>query len=445
MPNTPNDHLRRLFAETGWTLSQWARAVNLVGSENGTPLRYNASAAHHWLGGTTPRERVRRFIVEALSRRLQRPVTHAEAGFGSLSAPSTPAPDTVEGLVELGRGDMDPSRRGVLGAGLFSVALTIPGWPDVVGRAEALQSGKATHIGPHDVDMVVAMTERVSDLDDEFGGRYARPMAAAFLVNTVAPALRADGSEAVKNAMRSAASDLSYLTGYMAVDEGLHGLAQGYYVKALELAGAADDHLTYCTTLRGMSVQAVDLGHGRTAARLADSAAAASPAAGPRMRAFLAGQQAHAAAQTGDRVGALRYISEAEVAMDRAESRGKAFGSYDPASLHYHVSQVRYELGDVAGSVEAMLESDRSRHSVYRRSRVHRRGLLAERQLQVGHLEAACHTWGLALDDYPLVQSGRADDRMSRMVGMLRPHAKNAVARELLDRARVVVPGRLYA
>jgi hypothetical protein len=30
----------------------------------------------------------------------------------------------------------------------------------------------------------------------------------------------------------------------MAVDEGLHGLAQRYYLKALELAGAADDHLT---------------------------------------------------------------------------------------------------------------------------------------------------------------------------------------------------------
>ena len=55
MAGMPNDHLRRLFAESGWTLSQWARAVNLVGSENGTPLRYNASAAHHWLGGTTPR------------------------------------------------------------------------------------------------------------------------------------------------------------------------------------------------------------------------------------------------------------------------------------------------------------------------------------------------------------------------------------------------------
>lgn len=445
MANEVNGHMQRLLAESGWTLSQCARAVNLIGAENGTPLRYSASAVHHWLGGTTPRVEVRRFVVEAFSRRLGRPVTHAESGFRVLPDQMPRQPDTVEGLVDLGRHDMDPSRRSVLGAGLFSVALTIPGWPDVVSRAEAVQTGRTARIGMSDVDMVVAMTERVSDLDDEFGGRYARPMAAAFLVNTVAPALRADGSDAVRNAMRSAASDLCYLTGYMAVDEGFHGLAQGYYLKALELAGAANDHLTYCTTLRGMSVQAVDLGHGRTAMHLADSAAAASPAAGPRMRAFLAGQQAHAAAQTGDRTNALRYIREAEVAMDRAESRGKAFGSYDPASLHYHVSQVRYELGDVSGAVEEMQRSDRTRHSVYRRSRVHRRGLLAERQLQIGHLEAACRTWNLALDDYPLVQSGRADDRMSRMIGLLRPHIKNAPARELFERARAVVPSGLHA
>ena len=190
-------------------------------------------------------------------------------------------------------------------------------------RAEAVQSGRTTRIGMNEVDMVIAMTERVSDLDDEFGGRHARPMAASFMVNTVAAYLRADAPEDVRKAMLSAASDLLYLTGYMAVDEGLHGLAQRYYVKALELAGAAEDHLTYCTTLRGMSVQAVDLHHGAKAMELADAAAAASPNAGPRMLAFLVGQQAHAAAQTGDRTGALHHIREAEAAMDRAESRGK--------------------------------------------------------------------------------------------------------------------------
>ncbi|MBT2528053.1 transcriptional regulator [Streptomyces sp. ISL-99] len=344
----------------------------------------------------------------------------------------------MEGMIDLGRQDMDPSRRNVLGAGLFSVALTIPGWQDVIGRAEAVQSGRTARIGMNEVDMVVAMTERVSDLDDQFGGRHARPMAASFMVNTVASYLRADASEEVRQAMLSAASDLLYLTGYMAVDEGLHGLAQRYYVNALQLAGAAEDHLTYCTTLRGMSVQAVDLGYGAKAVELANAAAAASPKAGPRMLAFLLGQQAHAAAQTGDRTSALRYMREAEAAMDRAESRARVFGSYDPAALNYHISQVRYELGDTRGAVEAMQQADRLRPGVYRRTRMHQRGTLAERQFEIGHLEAACATWHQALDDYPMVQSGRADERVKTMFSLLRPHLKNATARDLYDRARTI-------
>lgn len=439
---TPNTALAALLAESGWSQDQLARAVNRVGADNGTPLKYGRASVNHWLGGTLPqRTSVRRYIAEALSRRLDRPVTLTQAGFPTPHEPTSL--DTLEGVVDLGSEDMNPNRRAVLGAGLFSVALTIPGWHDVLGRMHAVQSGAVSRIGMGDVEMVTTMTERVSDLDDQFGGRHARPMAASFVVNTVAPYLRADGPEPVRKAMLSAASDLLYLTGYMAVDEGLHGLAQRYYVKALELAGAAEDHLTYCTTLRGMSVQAVDLGHGQKAMELADAAAASSPQAGPRMSAFLSGQQAHAAARTGDRTTALRHIRQAEAWMDRAESRSRAFGSYDPSSLNYHVSQVRYELGDVSGSIAAMQQSVELKMGVYRRARLWHRATLAERQLELGHLEAACITWNQALDDYPMVESGRADDRMRAMLGAIRPHLRNAHARALHERARAVTGAKL--
>ncbi|GHF29228.1 Tat pathway signal protein [Streptomyces mashuensis] len=442
--HTPNEGLERLYREAKWTLRQFAREVNRIGTERGTPLRYREPSVHQWLHGYMPREDVRPLILEALSRRLGRPVTHAEAGFPQPRGEQA-TPGTVEGLVDLGRQDMDPSRRSVLGYSLFSVALTVPGWPDVVGRMEAVQTGKTQRIGMAEVDMVIAMTERVSELDDQFGGRHARPMAAAFLVNTVAPYLRADAPDAVRKAMMSAASDLCYLTGWMAVDEGLHGLAQQYYVKALELAGASEDHLTYCTTLRGMSVQAVDLGHGPQAMRLADAAAAAAPQAGPRMRAFLAGQQAHASAQVGERSNALLFLKEAETAMEKAESREKAFGSYDPSSLHYHISHVCHELGDLPTAVDAMRESDKLCHAVYRRSRVKERATLAEFQMELGHLEAACATWNEALDEYPLVQSNKVDQRFRTMLGMIRPHRNNRTARALYERARYVVPAAVPA
>ncbi|NUH41442.1 tetratricopeptide repeat protein [Streptomyces samsunensis] len=436
----PNKGLERLFRETGWTLRQLAQEVNRIGTERGTPQKYREPSAHQWLRGHMPKEAARPLILEAFARKLGRPITRAEAGFPLPADESNARLGTVESLIDLGRQDMDPSRRSVLGVSLFSVALTVPNWPDVAGRVEAIQTGRVQRIGMPDVHTVAAMTERISELDDQFGGRHARPMAAAFLVNTVAPYLRADATEEVRKAMMSAASDLCYLTGYMAVDEGVHGLAQEYYLKALQLAGASEDHLTYCTTLRGMSVQAVDLGHGREAMKLANSAAAASPNAGPRMRAFLAGQQAHAAAQLGERNNAFRHLKEAEVAMEKAESRSKTFGSYNPSSLTYHIGQVRYELGDVRGSIEALEESDKLRHQSFRRNRIRYLSMLAERQLEVGHLEAACATWEKVVDIYPQVQSGQCDRSISNMHSRIRPYLKNHAARELYERARVVTP-----
>ncbi|MDG9711151.1 tetratricopeptide repeat protein [Streptomyces sp. DH10] len=432
-----NENLRRLHAEAGWTLGQAAIAVNRAALEAGSEHRATKDNVNKWLSGHAPREALRPLILEAFSRKLGRPITHADAGFPA-PVDQDQARGTFESLIDLGRLTME--RRGVLSLGLFSVALTIPDWEDVVGRVSAVATGETGKIGMHEVDVVNAMTERISALDDEFGGRIARPMAASFLVTTVGEHLEADATPEVRAAMLSAAADLSYLTGYMAVDEGLNGLAQQFYVKALELAGEAEDHLTYCTTLRGMSVQAVDLGHGPKAVELAEAAAAAAPKAGPRMLAFLRGQQAHAAAQEGSRTAALRYIREAEAAMDRAESRSSAFGSYDPAALHYHIAQVRYELGDVAGSVEALQESDKLRYSVYQRARVRMRALLAERQLAVGHLEEAVKTWHAALDDYPRVQSGRADQRIKNMHALIRPYRKHPKVAELHERARTIKP-----
>ncbi|GAV46345.1 transcriptional regulator [Streptomyces acidiscabies] len=443
----PNTRLERLYRETGWTLRQFAQEVNRIGTERRTPMKYREPSVHQWLKGHLPREVTRPLILEALTRKLRRPITHSEASFPSPSGQSNIHPSTVDGLVDLGTADMDPSRRSVIGAGLFSVALAVPNWRDVVGRMEAIRSGKIQRIGMPEVDSVTAMTGRLSELDDEFGGRYARPMAAAFLVNIVAPYLKADAPTEVRREMMSSASFLCYLTGWMAVDEGLHGSAQQYYVKGLELAGASDDHLTYCHILRGMSVQSVDLGHGSTAVTWANAASEASPTAGPRMKAFMAGQQAHSYAVAGDRYNALQSIRETEAAMSKAESRHQTFGGYSPATLTYHTAQVRYAMGDVAGSVDHLQLHFRLREPANESTRSGMRfsGMLAEHQLEMGYLDEACATWSKVLDGYPAIQSGQVDKHVKEMSRLIRPHLKNSTARDLYERARLVAPNALAA
>lgn len=330
---------------------------------------------------------------------------------------------------------MDPSRRNFLSTALYAAALPVPLYAEVVGRTEYGAGGHTTRIGAGDVTTVRTMTERIADILDELGGGHARPMAAAFLVNTVAPYLRADASDATRKSMLAAASDLVYLTGWMAMYEKAHGLGQRYYLQALRLAGEAEDHVTYCRTLRGMALQAADLRHAKRAQELADSAAEAGPKAGPRLRAFLTGQQAQGAALVGDKRRAFSHLAETADALSQADNRRDFVGGYDQAAYHFHVSSVLYALGDVRGSVTAMQESNRARPPMEKQGRAHANGLLAQRQLEVGQLEASCATWDDFLDDYAHLSSARADEHFGVLRRRLRPYLKSSRVREVYDRA----------
>ncbi|MGW1148436.1 tetratricopeptide repeat protein [Streptomyces sp. NPDC002454] len=436
----PNERLTLLFRETGWTERQLAQAVNRVGAELGVPTQYKQPSAHQWLNGCLPKAVARPLVLEAFARKLRRPVTPSMAGFPEGEPPETGAPSPIDGIVDLGLQDLSPSRRAVVGATLFSVALSVPDWPEVAGRTSLVQQGDARRIGMPDVDLVRQMTGRLGDLYDDFGGRHARPMAAAFLVNTVTPYLRVDATESVRNAMVSAAALLCYLTGWMAVDEGLHGLAQRYYVKGLELAGASADHTTYCHILRGMSVQAADLGHGAPAARLATAASAAAPRSTPRMVAFFAGQQAHAHALAGEHANALHSLGQTEKALDRAESPAGSFGGFNAATLAYATAQVRYAMGDVVGSVASLEQHFPLRDSTDSQvSFLRFKSLLAERQLEIGHLEAACATWQEVFDGRPAMHSDRVDAHLRAVPARLAPYRTSTVARTTYERARAVV------
>ncbi|GAA2959606.1 MULTISPECIES: hypothetical protein [Streptomyces] len=443
--NERNTGLAALLEEAVWSRTQLANAVNRMGAQLGMPLKYDHSAVSHWLSGTQPRQQVRRIILEVLQRRIGRPLTHAEAG---LRVPrgdgASHEKDTVESLLDLGRSDMDPSRRGVLAAGVYSAALAVPLF---AGEAHAEERERATRptgrIGDAEVTTVRTMTDRIADILDELGGGHARPMAAAFLVNTVAPYLRAAATERVRDDMLSAASDLTYLTGWMAMYEWQHALGQRYYVKALKLATEAGDHVTYCRTLRGMSLQASSLGHGPTALQLADSAAEAAPKAGPRLVAFLRGQQAHAAAMVGDRKQAFVRLREAESALAKADSRRESIGGYDQTAYQFHVGHVLYETKDLPGSIAALKTSIRTQPKQERQGRLHANAVLAQRQYELGHIEEACSSWNGFLDDYAGLSTARGDEHFETMRKRLGPHRKVRAVRELGERAREVAALKL--
>lgn len=430
---TPNTELASLMRQAGWGNDQLARAVNRVGNEAGLRLTYDKSAISHWLSGSRPRVDVREVVRETFSRRLGRPVTPEETGFEP-DVESAASRGVLSDLMSIGKADMDPSRRSVLAAGLYSLALTLPAYDDTTDRITQATAGRTVRVGQGEVETVRTMTNRIADILDELGAAHSRPMAAAFLVNSVGPWLQASGTAQVKADLLSAAADLTYLTGWMAMYETAHGLGQKYYIQALKLAREAQDHVTYCRTLRGMALQASNLGYGPKALELADSAAEAAPASGPRLRAFLAGQQAHGAAMVKDRRQAFARLAETETALAQAEGRNDSVGGYDQAAYHFHVSHVLYELGDLPGAIRELQLSNRVRPANEKQGRVHGNGLLARRQMELGHIEASCATWGAFLDDYVTISSVRGDEHFRALGQALSAHAASRTVRQLRQR-----------
>ncbi|WP_394437610.1 hypothetical protein [Streptomyces sp. SGAir0957] len=441
-PRTPNSSLSALLDQAQCQRQELASAVNRMGRLAGIPLNYSGHTVSMWLRGHQPKWQVRPLVLAALSEKCGRPITHEEAG---LTPPTSPSGhqdlDTVEQLLILGRADMDPSRRGVLAAGVFSAALAVPvfGSATQASAGEPVSTGKATaRVGASQVASLRRTTGRIADILDEDGAGHARPMAAAYLVNTVAPWLRAQSTAAVANEMKAAASDLTYLTGWMAMYEKNHAAAQRWYLKALDLADEADDHVTYCRTLRGMSLQMTSLRRGSKGLEFADSAAEAAPSAGPRLVAFLRGQQAHAASMVKDKRQAHMRLSEAENALSKADSRRDAVGGYDRTALLFHTSHVLMEENDLRGSIKALQDSIAVQPEQERQGRVHSYALLAQRQLALGHVDASAHSWCRFLAEYEQVSSARGDDHFKTMRKEMRPHQRSHVVRELADRAREV-------
>jgi tetratricopeptide (TPR) repeat protein len=75
------------------------------------------------------------------------------------------------------------------------------------------------------------------------------------------------------------------------------------------------------------------------------------------------------------------------------DHRKDAIGSYDQTAYLFHISHVLYEEKDFDGSIKALKQSIRLQPKQERQGRVHPYAVLAQRQLRLGHLDAACESW----------------------------------------------------
>ncbi|MGW6740659.1 hypothetical protein ACWGDX_07905 [Streptomyces sp. NPDC055025] len=426
-----NARLARLLREAGWNATQLAHAVSSVASEHGHDLSVNRTTATRWLTGAHPRPPAPAYILEALSRRLGRPLTAADAG---LTRAPARIPDwsweanPVHHLAKLTKSQLDPSRGKPLGADVYSLAmLGIPDWEDLRSRTTARRAGvmAGRRVGRAEVEALQSMTAFFATSTGAFGGGHARTALTAYLADDVTPWLLAPAGEHVHAQLLTHTAQLTILLGNMCADDGNNALGQHYHRTAAHLAAEAEDPHTYTIAIRALASHALELGHQQPSLALTEQAAAtATRHSSPLTQSFTQSQLALAHARAQDRPRALRALHNAEVLHSHAEqSLSDPFDSYPIAALHYQRARTLTALGEHQAADRAFHVSLRARAPQARRARALTTALLAESQLLQGNLEESLTTWKRFLIDYPGLRSTRASASLTTMRQALRPYS----------------------
>ncbi len=439
-----NGRLAATIAETGWSHAQVARAFVRVALESEAREFVGVGRSHvsHWVGGSMPSGRAPVILCEVLSRRLGRVITLDEIGLPAQSSSLRDVldwrVDTLVALTDLGRVDVDLERRRVLGAAAYSVAaLALPGgawWTQMAGRGSARGSAGTRSVGRGDLEAVRDMVSLFSRVDQRRGGGHARTAVVQYLTSDVANYLRGSfPDDQVRCEMFSAASELAYLSGWMAFDNAEQVIAQHYFAVAVKLAAEADDPPMAGHVLRAMAHQAIDLGHDRQALDLATASMDGQrfALASPRERALFGVVYARSLAANGQGQAAAAALVRAEDDLAAAEPGGEEPSRvffFGEASLAHETACALRDTGDLPGAMREFRRSVRTRKAAtFTRTHAVTLGYLGALQARQGGIEEACATWSSALDAMDGVRSGRTRQVAVNMRSVLSPFRRRGI------------------
>lgn len=463
----PNPELRALLRESGWTQAALAHTVVRLGAEAGVHLRYDRTSVAHWLRGSRPEPQVRRFVAEAFSRRLGRPVAPAELGmepgtagtehqravhdegFGAPGGPrAEPFPShPADRLTALTRPVVAPPRADAPSPHPYRLALLAPTAAPAHRRADTYAAARARTTTPDEAASAREHVRFFAQQADRYGGGHIRTPLAAYLSGLVR-SLRTGADGAHHRALLSQAARLSYLLARVYADEQRNGLAQRAFLTAAELATEATESTGVALARRALGTQAEQLGHVTESLALAEAACRSAPGtAAPGTRSFLYAGLAVSRAASGDAPGATSALRHAEQQLAAApadlttgpEAPGSdPLGAYRESALLYQSSRMRRALGDGNGALSDLRASIRTRPPGEGRARALCHAELAELLLHAGRLEEACATWQTFLDEAPLAGSGRVRAARNRVPRLLRPYSRQRCVQQLF--ARTVLP-----
>ncbi|MEU8548129.1 hypothetical protein AB0C81_14220 [Streptomyces roseoverticillatus] len=439
---TPNQPLRSLLREAGWSGARLAREINALAREQHRSLNYDRSTVSHWLAGTRPRPPAPQLAAEAFSRRLGRRVGVADTGLAlhEGAAAHERADTPADRLRQLGasRGE---ARDDVVHSPADSMLPLWEQWHPSRNRTAAPPPA-----GPPDLAVARAMLELFSHHEAWFGGDSARQALRAYLATNVSAWLEQDLRPSFRRELLTTAGHLAYLCAFTHFDANLQAAAQRYYLTAAELARHAGDRTGYAMAARGLSIQALSLGHDTDADLLAARAVRIGlpQSESAHQRAFFLGHLALTQARVGEHRASDEHFATAEAYLHEPEpERQPPIGSFHLGALTLQQAYAARARGDSRQEAAGLQASLRHRPRQERRGRALSLATLAEAQLDIGHLDLACGTWTSFLDLSEDLRSARVTDRLHALLARLRPYTANRSAAEVRERARALRPRHL--
>lgn len=444
-----NLQMGQLYARTGWSRKELARRVNQRARVRGVHLHTDASRVRNWLAGQHPQAPVPELLSELFSEQFGYPITPVDIGLpatdehevGLLYSESIAA--TVIAVAELGRYDL--RRRGFLRHGTFlAVAAIAPSRDWLIAVLDATERRAGSRIGTHQVSVIRQAFADFQEADVMRGGGYARQALTEYVTGWVLPMLQdIDPASDAGAALFAAASEQTYLLGWMAFDDGHQALAQRYLIQALRLAQESGDPALGAHVLAGMSDQARMLGYPREALQLATTGRhGLVRASSPACAADLWALQARAHAALGDAKAAAHAVVESERVFERVDAGAEPEWArfIDDA---YLPGEWANTFGDLARPAESTKFARRSISAAARQNRARRGALsqaaLARAALVRRDLEAALGAAHRAVDLSTTVESSRCLAAVRDLRSRISLYRTVTAAREFDDRAQEVL------
>jgi len=422
--------IRNARTQSGLSRQDFATALS---AELATPA-ISADTIRAW---EEEHVRATQSVVDAARRcadRLPQPTSSCATPTGSLDDDDVArraltyhvdAASALRAAIDLGRSDMN--RRDAIQRMAYAVgALCIPS-RDWLLATLGNRSPRPPQIGMTEIDGMRKIFAAFQEMDVcGAGGDRARSALVDFFDTRIAPLLSQHHPPDVRRALFAAASEHTYLAGWMAYEAANHGLAERYLIQSLRLADESGDQLLGAHVLAGMSDQATLLGHPGEGLRLAQAGQHGlrqHPSSAALADLYTLEARAHS--RLGHTQAALAAIAQAERAFDRVQP--------DTEPEWARFIDVPYLWGEFANCARDLQLPDLverfARQSIHESQRQHRarRGALstyglAVAQLQHKDLDAACDTGYRAVTIASNVHSARLTQALDDFKHRLATH-----------------------